>query len=105
MYIIGRLQTVNVYIMYVSIVYWLIFKNRIYILSYDSLYFHILNSVCYCLTVNYGPGEKTMSNYMNIQQVAKCPNVRHIHFSKGETIRVKGWLQYLIIALVIDLKY
>ena len=63
------------------------------------------NSVCLCLTVNYGPREKTMSNYMNVQQVVKCPNViRHIHFSKGETISVKGWLQYLIIALVADLK-
>ena len=60
---------------------------------------------CLVLTVNYSPGEKTMSNYMNMQQVVICPNgIRHVHFSKGETISVKGWLQYLIIALVADLK-
>ena len=34
-------------------------RTSIYILSYDCLYFHILNSVCHCLIVNYGPGEKT----------------------------------------------
>ena len=46
--------------------------------------FHIQNSVCRCLTVNYGPGEKT---YVKLYECI-------VHFSKGESTSVKGWLQY-----------